>query len=614
MYALQSSYDDYDSSESSEEIYELRPYQRKDLWDDIGRAQMGDDFDEIDDPEYGPYFEGDMLNNPYERNGIPGAKFRWKKGIVHYDIDLQFSYDETMHIYKAVETIQNNTCIIFEEIVSNNYSVDYIFFNKVAKGCSSNVGRQGGRQPVNLASACFSKRHGKPMHEVLHALGFYHEHCRGDRDQYVSINTNNIKKGHKHNFDIKPSKTFQVSYDYHSIMHYSAYAFAINPNIKTIDVLQSNTNIGQRKKMSKKDIKKVEKMYKAECDSRYVFQAFNLLRETQSIKNNNFSSLIGYIYLKLMYFQAIILLLSLIYATNCRPDLGDFYSRDAYEVSPEIEIGNSRENPIIPPPPDSREDLYTSLDDQNLDLENPELGPFLEGDILGDPYKQIRNGIVGPDYRWRKGIVEYFIPVEDFTYDEHKVIIEAMSEIEIRTCIKLILIHKDMTGDYIHFMKHSKHCFSHVGRQVGRQDIYMAPNCLKTTGTTLHETLHAIGFYHEHIREDRDPYVRIHKNRIEEWAWPNFEKVQSVYYGFSYDYGSIMHYSQSAFAKKKGDITIEVLQSDAPPIGQRITLSDTDVGKIQKMYKRECDSREADKYYRSAWANFAMQRRNRYLK
>lgn len=59
--------------------------------------------------------------------------------------------------------------------------------------CSSLVGFANQRQSVSLSvPGCL--KHGIILHELLHALGFYHEHTRNDRDQYVEINWDNMHR------------------------------------------------------------------------------------------------------------------------------------------------------------------------------------------------------------------------------------------------------------------------------------------------------------------------------------------------------------------------------------------------------------------------------------
>ncbi|XP_011704908.1 PREDICTED: high choriolytic enzyme 2-like, partial [Wasmannia auropunctata] len=96
---------------------------------------------------------------------------------------------------------------------------------------------QGGRQQLNLQSNGCAHNKGTPIHELLHAVGFWHEQTREERDSFVNINWNNIPQKNQHNFvKAKPgqTKSYGIPYDYGSVMHYSAYAFAINPKEKTI--------------------------------------------------------------------------------------------------------------------------------------------------------------------------------------------------------------------------------------------------------------------------------------------------------------------------------------------------------------------------------------------
>ena len=49
----------------------------------------------------------------------------------------------------------------------------------------------------------------------------------------------------------------------------------------------------------------------------------------------------------------------------------------------------------------------------------------------------------------------------------------------------------------------------------GRQIISLNANGCMYTGTAIHEIMHALGFYHEQTRTDRDYYIKIHWDNID---------------------------------------------------------------------------------------------------
>ena len=102
----------------------------------------------------------------------------------------------------------------------------YVLVRK-EKGCASHVGfRNWSYQSLWLASGCGG--YSTVAHEFLHAFGLYHEQSRPDRDDYVTVLWENIKKDKRHNYNKCSScLTYGVPYDGRSIMHYTDGAFGI---------------------------------------------------------------------------------------------------------------------------------------------------------------------------------------------------------------------------------------------------------------------------------------------------------------------------------------------------------------------------------------------------
>lgn len=57
------------------------------------------------------------------------------------------------------------------------------------------MGRVGGGQELWLDDDNGCVTSAVVKHELMHAIGFWHEHCRTDRDDYVIVHFDNIKSG-----------------------------------------------------------------------------------------------------------------------------------------------------------------------------------------------------------------------------------------------------------------------------------------------------------------------------------------------------------------------------------------------------------------------------------
>ncbi|XP_057296556.1 zinc metalloproteinase nas-14-like isoform X2 [Hydractinia symbiolongicarpus] len=148
-------------------------------------------------------------------------------------------------------------------------------------------------------------------------------------------------------------------------------------------------------------------------------------------------------------------------------------------------------------------------------------------------------------------------------------------------------IQRTNEADFISFQSpENAGCASYLGKIGGTQEIYIGDEC-DSQGVTAHEMMHALGFYHEQSRPDRDEYVEILQDNIAPDFIRNFDKMtwnDVVQMNSPYDYGSVMHYKLNEFSKDGKLPTLKLKKFYNGNVGQRIGLSLEDVSQLKKYY------------------------------
>ncbi|KAB8029123.1 M12 family metallopeptidase [Fluviispira multicolorata] len=214
-----------------------------------------------------------------KRSAPISSEYFWNDGIdghsgkVYYKFQYNdFSNKDQKKIEKQMRLFESIADIEFIKVNENynGYSINIVN----GKHCSSIVGKFYNWQKLSLNSSyCLSE--GTIQHELLHALGFKHEHSRYDRDDHINVNFNNIDstKCEKYNFDKGGEETTRFGdYDLSSIMHYESTAcgkFKYNEKNgrryqdTVIKIKDSNEIIQRGKEISPTDIEGLTKAYGA---------------------------------------------------------------------------------------------------------------------------------------------------------------------------------------------------------------------------------------------------------------------------------------------------------------------------------------------------------------
>ncbi len=212
-------------------------------------------------------FEKDMLSKTPEKlvfeegeaavnKSVGRTGGRWPDNTVYYTIDS--GLPKQYRVSDAIAHWEANTSLTF---VRRTNQRNYIRFRK-GSGCSSSVGMIGGRQNINLADGCST---GSTIHEIGHAVGLWHEQSRADRDNWITIQWQNIQSGKEHNFQTyvqrgRDGDEYTNSLDFGSIMMYSSKAFSNNGQ-RTITRKDGSGYSTQRSGLSSGDLTGINQMY-----------------------------------------------------------------------------------------------------------------------------------------------------------------------------------------------------------------------------------------------------------------------------------------------------------------------------------------------------------------
>jgi len=226
----------------------------------------------VKDEDIHPDYRGQTQDS--ENRGL-GTRGMWEplhplgRIVIPFFVDNSFASGRS-EINRAMEHLEKVLgCFEFRNVESSAGSHKYpsggIVFkqNPVAQGCFSSIGVSPGYHIANLnvpqkwqaivmGNNCYGYDYGASQHEMLHALGVWHEQQRPDYDNYIDIDKNH--PDYSSQWDtLKIEKWYDVNsiYEPWSLMHYplnGAPATLKNGNhtfpakrITTTDALQIQT-------------------------------------------------------------------------------------------------------------------------------------------------------------------------------------------------------------------------------------------------------------------------------------------------------------------------------------------------------------------------------------
>lgn len=147
---------------------------------------------------------------------------------------------------------------------------------------------------------------------------------------------------------------------------------------------------------------------------------------------------------------------------------------------------------------------------------------------------------------------------------------------------------KEHEENFVVFKRGNQHCYANVGFRFGITNVSLSTGCAEKE--IYHEFLHVLGFFHEQNRPDRDEYIEILWENIDEENWSQFEKfsVESYPQAFQnlnsnpFEFNSIMLYDSKAFSNTSDYSMVRVDGTHFTVPFDRPTPTDLD--RLKKLY------------------------------
>jgi tolloid-like protein 2 len=147
----------------------------------------------------------------------------WPGGVIPYDISKLAPSQQATALRAMQRWMDTGANIKFIPRTTEAAYVNFTGKTNAGNNTSLVGYKKDLRADINITAFWWRQQEWMPAHELGHVLGFFHEHQRWDRDQFIIVHYENIKPGRAPDYDWIPKTNWIVSslpYDYHSIMHY----------------------------------------------------------------------------------------------------------------------------------------------------------------------------------------------------------------------------------------------------------------------------------------------------------------------------------------------------------------------------------------------------------